>query len=229
MYVEITIEQMRTFLRVGGAKYSSFIELPIEASTKEYVFEMPLLEYPQIVIKVYSSIHRDTGTSRSKGTDVIRICAVDIIKKTGWIKTVKVLRVDNWRVNLTNAIDRIRNESLSRLSKMRAQTHEGIIIKHPQQPFKIPQLREINNIIKMPMPLIWIENIKGYLTNVTTLNEFKSHRSLCPKCDTKFTRKNLISELTKSTFENLILKGTETISWEFECSNCHSILRVNNE
>lgn len=76
---------------------------------KEYVFDWGFKRYPGIVIRVYTSIDRNSGIARGLGNDAIRVCAVDTNANKGLVKAARVLRVTNWRVNLKNRIWEVMN------------------------------------------------------------------------------------------------------------------------
>jgi len=79
-------------------------------SGNEFVYDFHLAR--PIVIKVASSIRRDTNRARNKGTDAIRVFAVqkDSTNKEGYkvvgglIKSRRVYRTTNWRKNLEIAV-----------------------------------------------------------------------------------------------------------------------------
>ena len=75
-----------------------------EPNTKEHVFEFPLSSRPHIVVRVCSSIRKNDDNCRSKGADAIRVFAINKIQNRGWISTTRVLRVEGWKNNLTNAV-----------------------------------------------------------------------------------------------------------------------------
>jgi len=117
-YTLVTLEEMKSFL---GPKFTH--NSPID--TKEYVFEYHLAAHPQIVVKVYSSIHLNTAVARKKGADAIRICAVHTGRNIGWIRSTRVLRVEGWKHNLAKAIHKVIDQANARFSPIT----EGFIIK----------------------------------------------------------------------------------------------------
>lgn len=96
-YTIVTLQEIETVLKAekGWRKTES---------RKETVFVFPLTTRPHIIIKVYSSISTNQTNCRDKGTDAIRVCAVDTQKNIGWVKARKVLRVEGWKNNLKNAV-----------------------------------------------------------------------------------------------------------------------------
>jgi hypothetical protein len=114
-YTEITRDQMTEFLKTFG-----FLEVLGSTSTREYVFDYTIVNgsiADHIVVRVFSSIHKDTAISRVKGADAIRVCAVNLTKQVGWIRTTKVLRVAGWKDNLYRAIFNTREQALSRYNR----------------------------------------------------------------------------------------------------------------
>lgn len=105
-YYPVSIEEMRDFLRVekGWREVQSNFQ-----NIKETVFEYPLRDYPQIVVKVYSGIKIANGQSRGCGKDAIRVCAVNTATNTGWISTSRVYRVEGWKANLKAKICEVIN------------------------------------------------------------------------------------------------------------------------
>lgn len=74
---------------------------PVEVERSlEHVFDFPVSKYPGVVIRVYSSIRKATAVGRRKGSDAIRVCAVDTASKKGLVKATRVHRVEGWRENL---------------------------------------------------------------------------------------------------------------------------------
>lgn len=235
-YTNITLAEMKAFL---GPK---FVELPAIASTKEYVFEYKLPE-SNVVVKVYTSIHRDTGDARKCGGDAIRVCAVDIIKKIGWIKTTRVFRVEGWRKNLGTAINSTIDQSYSRIDKIALKKLPTAV---PATPVKVTtSLREINLQIKTAtrpaadqelVDFIWgkvniTDGQHHYAAEASTLDANKENRrrDLCPKCDGIYSTRNLIQ-----TIEHVESRGTEheereTQGWEFKCPHCGAFLTVFND
>jgi hypothetical protein len=114
-YTEITREQMQNFLTQLG-----LLEVLGMQSTRERVFDFTIVNGhidELIVVRVYTSIHKDTDVCRNKGADAIRVCAVNLTKNIGWIRTTKVLRVEGWRDNLYRAIKRTINQATVRYEK----------------------------------------------------------------------------------------------------------------
>jgi len=94
-YVVVTIEQFREVLKADKGWQET-----IEAGTKEYVFLWPIKECPGIVLKVYSSVTLASGAGRKRGGDAIRVCAINTVLNTGYVRMPRVHRVEQWRYNL---------------------------------------------------------------------------------------------------------------------------------
>lgn len=231
-YTNITLAEMKAFL---GPK---FVELPVSASTKEYVFEYKLPK-SNVVVKVYSSIHRETGDARRCGGDAIRVCAVDIVKKIGWIKSTRVFRVEGWKKNLGTAINTTIDQSYNRLDKISLKKLPGAV---PPPPVKIPAtLREINQQIKATVrpaevqklvDFIWGKAIDGHFSaEASTLdaNRENRRRDLCPQCDGIYSTRNLIRVLEQIESRGTEHEERETQGWEFKCPHCGAILTVFND
>tara|TARA_Y100000310_G_scaffold134821_2_gene133732 strand:- start:408 stop:755 length:348 start_codon:yes stop_codon:yes gene_type:complete len=99
-YVEITLEEIKEILRPEKGW------VPVDGF-REHVFQWPLPRWPWIVIKVYTSIRKDSATGRSKGSDAIRVCCVDTKRDVGVIgknRLKRVHRVEGWRDNLKDRL-----------------------------------------------------------------------------------------------------------------------------
>ena len=102
-YVVVTKEDMEKKLQAAKGWKETF-------SGNEFVYDFHLSR--PIVVKVASSIRRDTDKGRNKGTDAIRIFAVEkdtpnkddykVIR--GLVKAKRVYRTTNWRDNLEKAV-----------------------------------------------------------------------------------------------------------------------------
>jgi hypothetical protein len=98
-FYPVTIEEVRDLLK----KENGWNE-ETGAKDKEAVFQYHLRNYPNVLVKVYTGIKKDSGQSRKVGKDAIRVCAVRIEKGEfkGFIKAKRVHRVQGWRENLKN-------------------------------------------------------------------------------------------------------------------------------
>jgi len=79
-------------------------------SGNEYIYDFHLSQYP-IIVKVASSIRIDNDRAKNKGSDAIRVFAIQMEgmgKKDkvlcGLIKARRVYRTTNWRDNLEKKI-----------------------------------------------------------------------------------------------------------------------------
>lgn len=101
--IPITKEDMDEFLKSSKGWICN-------RSGNEYIYDFHIKKLP-IIVKVASSIRIDTGRARNKGTDAIRVFAVqkeglDVNNKVdgGLIKAKRVYRTTNWRDNLQKAV-----------------------------------------------------------------------------------------------------------------------------
>lgn len=112
-YKEITLVDVKAFL--GDAYPNKFTEVNGSAATKEYVFDYSI--NTDVVVRVFSSIHKDTALARRKGADAIRVCAVNLTRNRGWISTTRVFRVEGWQNNLHRAINKTVQEATDRCNR----------------------------------------------------------------------------------------------------------------
>lgn len=73
----------------------------------EVVYTKRLLTKPNILVKVYSSIHKDNGLSRGVGQDAIRVCAVNTNTDRGVMKTRRINRVPGWDMRLVDRVTEV--------------------------------------------------------------------------------------------------------------------------
>jgi len=85
-----------------------------ESYSGEYVYDFSIKSKPGVVVRVFSSVSKNTDKARKKGTDSIRVCAVHTIKNKGWIRTITVNRTKEWRKNLIKAVWTIFKSARSR-------------------------------------------------------------------------------------------------------------------
>lgn len=84
-----------------------------QISGNEYVYDFHLAKMP-VIVKVMSSIQVDTDRVRNRGSDAIRVFAVEKDSMSsdpmhynvlsGLVKAIIVYRTINWRDNLENAV-----------------------------------------------------------------------------------------------------------------------------
>ena len=169
-----------------------------EQHCHEAIFESRLSKFPYVVIRVFSSISKDTERTRAIGTDAIRICAVNLDTKQGWIRTQKILRVQGWKANLKNAIDNIKKQAIQRCNR---ESSRSVIRTSRQQ-----QL----------VSSLW-GNREPYAAFASTLRAQKERAAnLCPSCDGVYSKKDLVN-----TFTNVVIQG-----WKFKCSHCKKVFIV---
>jgi len=211
MYTEISLGEMQQVL-------ANWDEVNGSSSTREYVYEKMINENPKIVIKVYTSISKNNDSSRDKGQDAIRVCAVDLTNRRGWIKTVRVLRVNGWRNNLLKAISSVTFQSNKRLGTPTQ-------IQKPTMTTSNEKFKFINatHEKKLHHPCWTVCDNSSYATEASTLdaNKEKYRRDTCPHCGGQYKRENLIK--TQRDDEQ------EIQFWEFKCPHCQSTLTVFND
>lgn len=105
-YVNIKIEQVRELLKAE----KGWVET-VE-SGKEHVFTYTLKKSPNVVIKVWSSVHdMQTMTlgdycaaSAKRGGDSIKVCAVDTVANKGLRKTPRIHRSGDWQKRIKDRV-----------------------------------------------------------------------------------------------------------------------------
>jgi len=103
-YVRITKQDVDDFLKATKGWLCN-------KSGNEYIYDFHLKHYP-VIIKVASSIRIDNDRARNKGSDAIRIFAVekenlDVKAKItrGLIKSHTVYRTTNWKINVKKQVE----------------------------------------------------------------------------------------------------------------------------
>lgn len=112
-YTTVTLDEMNALLNTFGV-WSEVLN----GRFREHVLDYTLPNFPGVVVRVYSSVHHDTGVGRRKGADAIRVCAVHLAKNIGWIRSTRVLRVEGWRDNLHRAISRTIHQAVDRCEQL---------------------------------------------------------------------------------------------------------------
>ena len=110
-YTPVTLAEINDFLKAE----KGWVEANVSA--REHVRDFPLKRHPGVVIRVYTSIHKDNGIARKKGQDAIRVCAVDTVKGKGLVKSSRVNRTTNWRDNLQKRVIGVLQTTNNRLTK----------------------------------------------------------------------------------------------------------------
>ncbi len=83
-------------------------------NAQEVIYTKRLLTKPDILVKVYSSIHKNNGLSRGVGQDAIRICAVNTKTDRGVMKTRRINRVPGWENRVVERVTEVWNHLLNR-------------------------------------------------------------------------------------------------------------------
>ena len=106
-YVEIILDEFREHLREENGWIISKGE-----TGNEYAFDYQVRSNPNITIRVWSSIKKTNDTGRGCGEDAIRVCA--FTNNRGLVKTMRVNRTTNWRLNLKDRIIEVIGLALKR-------------------------------------------------------------------------------------------------------------------
>ena len=109
-YVNISLEEFSDFLKIEKG-WHQFVQ------GNEIVFNFILPSSPEITIKVFSGVRKDTQWGRKCGQDAIRVCAVHTIKNIGWIKSARVYRVEGWKDNLKSRVLEVISKAKERLNR----------------------------------------------------------------------------------------------------------------
>jgi hypothetical protein len=88
-------------------------EKEYSGNANEIVYTKRFKKKPNVVIKVYSSIHKDNGISRGCGQDAIRVCAVNTVTDRGVRKSSRINRVPGWETRLTKKVTDMWNDILN--------------------------------------------------------------------------------------------------------------------
>lgn len=112
MFVRFTKSEFEDFIKnnfPGSIVVSSPI-YNIVPSSSEYIYDIPT-KYPDLIIRVYSSVEFSTNLSRDYGSDALRVILLN--KKLG--KAISspekshIKRMKNWRIYLKEAILELKN------------------------------------------------------------------------------------------------------------------------
>jgi hypothetical protein len=88
-------------------------EKEYSGNANEVVYTKRFKKCPNVVIKVYSSIHKTDGVSRGCGKDAIRVCAVNTATNRGVRKSSRINRVPGWEARLTKKVTDMWNDILN--------------------------------------------------------------------------------------------------------------------
>lgn len=80
---------------------------------KEIIYTKRFITKPNVIVKVYSSIHKNDGVSRGCGKDAIRVCAVNTKTDRGVVKSNRINRVPGWDGRLKAKVTDVWNTVLA--------------------------------------------------------------------------------------------------------------------
>ena len=85
-------------------------------SGKEFVYDYEMTRFPNIVIKVLTSIRVENNSARRVGKDAIRVFVIRKVgdKFRGYAKQIRVNRTMNWRDNVKKAFMKQRDGIFAR-------------------------------------------------------------------------------------------------------------------
>jgi hypothetical protein len=108
-YVEVNLEQFDELLKSSKGWTKNI-------SGKEFVYDYEMTRFPNIIIKVLTSIKTESNAARKKGQDAIRVFVVRKVGKgyKGYAKQIRVNRTMNWRDNVKKAFMKQRSGILAR-------------------------------------------------------------------------------------------------------------------
>lgn len=129
----------------------------VEGAGREYVYSFSgIRSVPNLVIKVFSSVHCDTGRGRGRGHDAIRVAAVRYGR--GYIRSGRVNRTQGWRGNLETRVMNVIREARERFERDSVETTR----RAPALPSITEEQREAGR---------WLS---GYTGDFTFLREMRS-------------------------------------------------------
>lgn len=76
-------------------------------SAKEIIYTKRFISKPDVIVKVYSSIHKNDGVSRGCGKDAIRVVAVNTKTNRGVVKSNRINRVPGWEDRLKKKVTQV--------------------------------------------------------------------------------------------------------------------------
>ena len=126
-YTKITLAEMDEHM---GDDWTRTLE---GTGTREWTYTRPMANH--VTVKVYSSLGQD-GLARKVGSDAIRVCAIRTNYKGetfGYIKAVRVHRVEGWRANLTARIETVTAGAQERIAAF----NEKYKAKEPEATFTL--------------------------------------------------------------------------------------------
>lgn len=105
----ISKDNFKFFLDQYVLTLGSLIEID-EVSSQEIIYELPT-QKPTIKIRIFSSIDKISGFSRSLGEDAIRCVFFDFISHKSFNKTKRINRTKNWKDRLKITLDELMQKS----------------------------------------------------------------------------------------------------------------------
>lgn len=78
--------------------------------SQEIVYTKSPMKKPNLQIKVYSSLKKNSGVSAGCGKDAIRVCCINTVTKKGVIKTKRINRVPGWEGRLVERVEEVWKE-----------------------------------------------------------------------------------------------------------------------
>ena len=97
-YVEVKLDEFDHLLKTS-------LGWERNISGKEYVYDYQMKNFPNLIIKVLTSIKTETSAARKVGQDAIRVFVVQKVgdEYKGYAKSIRVNRTMNWRDNVVKA------------------------------------------------------------------------------------------------------------------------------
>jgi len=132
-YEEIGIEEMREFL----APEKGWVEATLP-EVKEHVFQFATKKYPDIIIRVWTSVHVDTGKTRKVGRDAIRVCAVDTVTDKGYVRSTRVNRTPGWKDRVKDRVYEVLCAVYDRKGKAEAKVEVTMAEAVKETPVEFP-------------------------------------------------------------------------------------------
>lgn len=124
-YVEFSLDKIRRVLKPANGWTET-----IPLSTCEYVYVQDIVGFPNLKVKVFSSVDIFTGWSRLKGRDSIKVSVVQIDPMTGRENPViprihHVYRTINWVANLFPVITTAKRMAIHAASSAQSKPCHG--------------------------------------------------------------------------------------------------------
>ena len=85
----------------------------LSGQAQEIVYTKNLKTKPNLQVRVYSTIHKDSGLGRKVGADSIKVCAINTVLNRGVIKTKRIHRTENWDKRVADRVIDVWNQLLS--------------------------------------------------------------------------------------------------------------------